>query len=624
MRFRGHIKEGGRGTACALAGRARPWGWDGLGTLLVLGLMSALRRPARPTAGRWTFLFVMLASTVVSWGTAHADPPAPASAWAVPDSAELKKLSGRLAPVDITADITRLPANERAALVRILRAAQLMDALFLRQVWAGNDTLLVQLARDTTPLGRERLHAFWQNKGPWLRLDGDRAFLPDVGEKPAAGTFYPAGATKEDVQAWMKALPASSRASAGGFFTTIRRGPDGHFVIVPYSVEYQTELARVATLLRDAAGRTEQPTLRRFLEARAAALLTNDYYPSDVAWMQLDASIEPTLGPYEVYEDGWFSAKAAFEAFVTLRDDAETDKLARFAHELQDLEDHLPIDARLRNPKLGAFAPIRVVNELFCAGDANRGVQTAAFNLPNDEKIEREMGTKRVMLKNVQEAKFRVVLLPIANVALAAADRKNVRFDAFFAHILMHELMHGLGPHEVASAAPGAAPNHDATVRAALQETYGAIEEAKADISGLWALGFLIDKGVLERGFERAAYTTFLASAFRSIRFGLKEAHGRGVALQLNTLLDAGAIGVAKDGTFSIDVIKMKDAVRALTAELMTLQAAGDHAQAVELLRTRTQIRPAVQRVLDRLVHVPIDIEPRFSTAERLLSESGR
>ena len=548
----------------------------------------------------------------------------------VPDAPALRRLSARLVPVELTADVARLPASERAALVPLVRAAQIMDALFLRQVWAGNETLLAQLARDATPLGRERLHAFWQNKGPWLRLDNERPFMPGVGDKPAAGTFYPADATKPDVQAWMKDLPPSTRASASGFFTTIRRGPDGRFLIIPYSVEYQGELTRVAALLRDAAARTAQPTLRRFLETRAAALLSNDYYASDVAWMQLDASVEPTIGPYEVYEDGWFSAKAAFEAFVTVRDDAETAKLSRFAGELQDLEDHLPIDPGLRNPRLGRLAPIRVVNSIFCAGDANRGVQTAAFNLPNDEAIEREMGTKRVMLKNVQEAKFRVVLLPIAKVALSAGDSKDVRFDAFFSHILMHELMHGLGPHDVtatpaaanAGAATGGARAH-ATVRAALQETYGAVEEAKADIAGLWALGFLIDKGVLDRGFERAAYTTYLASAFRSIRFGLGEAHGRGVALQLNTLLDAGAVIVARDGTFSVDVTRMKDAVRALTAELMTLQAAGDHARAVELLRTRALIRPSVQQVLDRLTHVPYDIEPRFTTAGQLLAEPG-
>jgi len=216
-----------------------------------------------------------------------------------------------------------------------------------------------------------------------------------------------------------------------------------------------------------------------------------------------------------------------------------------------------------------------------------------------------------VMLKNVQEAKFRAVLMPIARLALATADRAHVQFDAFFTFILMHELMHGLGPHEVAG-------SHVAS-RAALQETYGAIEEAKADISGLWALGYLIDKGVLPRDFERAAYTTFLAQVCRAIRYGLKEAHGRGTALQLNTLLDAGAVEIGKDGTFGVDVVKMKGAVRALTAELMGIEAAGDHARAAEMLKTRAVVRPAVQRVLDRLAGVPVDIEPRFVSAAKLL-----
>jgi len=548
----------------------------------------------------------------------HAIRNAAAEPHAVADTAALKRLVARLAPVDLTANVDGLPANEREALALILRAAQIMDPLFRRQVWAGNETLLTELVRDrdVSPLGRERLHAFFQNQGPWLRLDEERPFLPGVGAKPPAANFYPADASKADVEQWMKGLPAADRAAAGGFFTAIRRGVDGRFIIVPYSVEYQGELARAAALLREAAARTTQPTLKRFLDTRAAALLSNDYYASDVAWMQLDASIEPTIGPYEVYEDGWFSAKAAFEAFVALRDDAETQKLARFARELQELEDHLPIDAKLRNQKIGKLAPIRVVNSIYCSGDANRGVQTAAFNLPNDEKIEKEMGTKRVMLKNVQEAKFRVVLGPIARVAIAAADRKFVQFDAFFTHMLMHELMHGLGPHEVAAT--------HVTTRAALQETYGAIEEAKADISGLWALGYLIDKGVLAKGSERTAYTTFVASAFRSIRFGLKEAHGRGIALQLNTLLDAGAVVVGKDGTFSVDVAKMKDAVRALTAELMGIEAAGDHARASEALEKRALLRPEVRRVLDKLSGVPVDIEVRFVTAQKILGESGR
>jgi hypothetical protein len=533
---------------------------------------------------------------------------------AMPDAAALSKASARLAPVDLAVDIGALPAGERAALAEIVAAAKIMDALFLRQVWAGNDTVVLDLAPDRSPLGQARLHAFLQNKGPWLRLDGDRPFLPGVGPKPVAGNFYPADASKADVERWMHALPAPARAAAEGFFTTIRRAPDGKLQAIPYSVEYQGELARAAALLRAAARLTEQPTLRAFLESRAAAFLSNDYYASDIAWMKLDASIEPTIGPYEVYEDGWFSAKAAFEAFVCVRDDAETAKLAKLAGELQELENNLPIDAKLRNPKLGATAPIRVVNQLFGAGDANKTVQTAAFNLPNDERIVKEVGSKRTMLKNVQRAKFDRVLVPISRIALAPRDRSAVSFDAFFTHILMHELMHGLGPHQTSGPA-----GKTTTVRAALQQSYGALEEAKADVAGLWALQHLIDKGVLDRGLERTIYVTSLASAFRTLRFG-GDAHAVGMALQINTFLDAGALRVAKDGTFSVDPTKVKEAVRALTADIMNVQAAGDGAKAAEMLRAHAAIRPEVKAVLDRLGKVPIDVEPRFVTAEKLLA----
>jgi hypothetical protein len=381
---------------------------------------------------------------------------------------------------------------------------------------------------------------------------------------------------------------------------------------VPYSLEYQGELAKAAALLREAATATVQPSLKRFLDTRATAFISNDYYESDVAWMELDASIDPTIGPYEVYEDAWFHYKAAFEAYITVRDQAETEKLARFSSELQDIENHLPIDPALRNPKLGAMAPIRVVNEIFAAGDGNRGVQTAAYNLPNDERIVREKGTKRVMLKNVQEAKFRLTLMPISKVALAAADQAGVSFDAFFTHILMHELMHGLGPHNIRL------QGRDTTVRQELKDTYSIIEEAKADISGLWALQYLLDKGSLPKTLQDTMYTTFLASTFRSVRFGLNEAHGRGVAIQLHRLLEAGAVRVAGDGTFSIDPAKIRETVTALTRELLMLEAAGDYAHAKELIERAGELRPEVRKVLDRLADVPVDIEPRFPTAIEL------
>jgi hypothetical protein len=543
---------------------------------------------------------VFLAALALPCAAAAAEGPA------VPSLAGLQAKTARFAPVPLGAAVAKLPPHEQQALALLVEAARIMDVLFLRQVSAGNPPLLMSLARDESALGRARLKYLLLNKGPWSRLDEDEPFVAGVGPKPEGANFYPEDATKAEVEAWLNGLPAAEKAAAQGFFTTIRRGPDGAFRAVPYSSEYQDELARAARLLREAAALTTEPTLKNFLQKRAAAFLSNDYFESDVAWMELDGAIEPTIGPYEVYEDKWFGYKAAFEAYITLRDEAESAKLARLGAELQGLEDTLPIEPALRNPKLGALSPIRVVDIVYGAGDANAGVNTAAFNLPNDERVVQQKGSKRTMLKNVQEAKFQKVLLPIAAVALPPAARKDVSFEAFFTHILMHELMHGLGPSSL---------NLDGratTVRQELQEFGSALEEAKADVSGLWALQQLVDKGVLDKSLERTMYTTFLASTFRSIRFGLNEAHGRGVALQLNSFLDAGAFVVLPDGTFRVDPAKIKAAARDLTARIMTIQARGDKKAAGELLATMAVIRPPVKRVLDRLRAVPVDIDPRY------------
>ena len=554
--------------------------------------------------------------------------PVPASS---PSLADLRAMTARFAPAEIGADVTALPEGERRALAKLVEAAKLMDSLFLRQVWAGNDAMLQDLAHAAVTRGpaaadarqaeaEARLHYFLINKGPWSRLDHNKVFIPGAPAKPESGNFYPDGADKAAVQAWFDTLTGEARASATGFFTTIRRAPGAAkpgagatpFTAVPYSIEYQSELGRAAMLLREAAELTGQPTLKRFLTSRADAFLTNDYYASDVAWMELDASIEPTIGPYEVYEDEWFNQKAAFEAFITVRDEAESKRLQAFSAHLQELENALPIDPKYRNPQLGSMAPIRVVNVVFTAGDGNRGVQTAAYNLPNDERVVKEKGTKRVMLKNMQDAKFNRVLVPISKVALSAPDQRNLSFDAFFTHILMHELMHGLGPHNISVG------GRDTTVRQELKDTYSAIEEAKADISGLWALQQLADRKLVDAAIAKTMYTTFLASAFRSIRFGINEAHGRGIAVQLNYLLDAGAFKVMPGGTFAVDDSKIVEAVTALTREIMTLQAEGSYSKAQALIERLGTVRPSVQKVLDRLATVPVDIEPRFTTADRL------
>ncbi|MBN2358183.1 MAG: hypothetical protein JXR83_01935, partial [Deltaproteobacteria bacterium] len=442
----------------------------------------------------------------------------------LPSADELKKLHAQFAPVELKVDLGKLPAGEKEAIKKMIAAAKLMDALFLRQVWAGNPALLVDLMRDTSPVGQARLACFMLFKGPWDRLNHNRPFVPGVGPKPPQANFYPAGSSKADIETWMNKLAAGERAKATSFFTTVRRGAGKTILTVPYSVEYQGELAEAARLLREAAAATQQPTLKAFLEKRADSFIHNEYYDSDVAWMELDSSIEPTIGPYEVYEDEWFNYKAAFEAFISLRDDAETKKLKKFGDSLQELENNLPIDPKWRNSQLGEMAPIRVVNEVYAAGDADAGVKTAAFNLPNDEQILAEKGSKRVMLKNVQEAKFQKVLLPIAKVALSSKDQKKVSFDAFFTHILMHELMHGLGPHETKTSAK------QTTVREALKDAYSAIEEAKADVSGLWAMNYLAGKGVVDEKTRKSMFQTYLASMFRSLRFGITESHAKGVA----------------------------------------------------------------------------------------------
>jgi len=540
----------------------------------------------------------------------------PAGDQAMPDANSLERMTARFAPTEITADLSRLPASERQVLARLVEAAKVIDGLFLRQAWAGNEAMLVELARDPSAEGRARLRYFLINKGPWSRLDHNQPFVPGAPRaKPAGANYYPDDASKAEIEKWIQTLAPGDRERASGFFSVIRRSGTG-FVQVPYNVEYQPELTRAAAYLRDAARLTTEPTLKTFLNRRADAFLSNDYYDSDVAWMELKGVVEPTIGPYEVYEDELLNFKAAFEAYVTVQDDAETAKLQRFAGELQDIENNLPIEPRHRNPKLGALAPIAVVNEIYAAGDGNRAVQTAAFNLPNDERVVGEKGTKRVMLKNVQDAKFAKTLKPISDVILGPGDRGDLAFEAFFTHIVMHELMHGLGPHSITVG------GRQTTVRQQLKETYSFLEEAKADISGLFAIQHLIDKGVLPRDMERSLYTTYLASAFRSIRFGVTEAHGKGVALQLNYLLDQGGFVAKPDGTFGVNAGRIKEGVTNLTRDIMTIQADGDYEKANALGERLGVVRSDIQKALDKLLQVPVDIEPVFRTATQLSSEN--
>lgn len=519
----------------------------------------------------------------------------------------------RFAPTEITADMSQLSEGDRKALAKIIEAAKLLDPLFRRQVWAGNDDLLKKLEADTSPEGKAKLHYFRINVGPWSRLDKNEAFIEGVPhEKPKTANYYPNDMTKEEFESWVKTLPEAEQKRATGFFSVVRRDANKKLKLVPYSEEYREFLEPAAKLLREAAELTTNATLKNFLTKRADAFKSDDYYASDVAWMELDAPIDVTFGPYETYEDELFSYKAAFEAYVTLRDEAESEKLKKFSGWLQELENNLPFDPKYRNPKLGAGSPIRVVDVVFNSGEGNRGVQTAAYNLPNDERVVKEKGSKRVMLKNVQEAKFKQTLIPISKVVLESGQQADVDFESFFTHILAHELMHGLGPQVIKVA------GKESSVRQQLKDLYSAIEEAKADITGLWALQYLIDQNKVDKKMERTLYTTFLASVFRSVRFGITEAHGKGVALQFNYLLDEGAFKVNEaNGTFSVDPAKIKDAVRKLTGEILTIEAEGSYDKAKSLLDKYAVIRPAMQKALEKLTDVPVDIEPNFPLARQ-------
>jgi hypothetical protein len=529
-----------------------------------------------------------------------------AAAAVMPDLNQLTQMSARFAPVTLKYDAAALSPGDRKALPKLVEAARVLNHLFLDQVWSGNRELYAKLLQDTTPLGKARLHYFWLNKGPWSDLDDHAAFVPGVpARKPAGANFYPPDMTRQEFEAWVKALPDPAREQAMGFFTVIRRNPDKQLSLVPYSKEYAADLRKAAGLLREAAALTGNASLRKFLSLRADAFLSNDYYASDLAWMDLDAPLDITIGPYETYNDELFGYKAGFEAYIAIRDEAETNKLKTVAAHLQEVENNLPLDARYRNSKLGALAPIRVVNEVYAAGDGAHGVRTAAFNLPNDERVISQKGSARIMLKNIQEAKFASTLIPIAARVLAPGAREDLSFNYFFTHILAHELSHGIGPHQIQVAGRATTPRQE------LKELYSAIEEAKADITGLFMLEYLFDHKLMDGPkYERPLYTTYLASAFRSVRFGVTEAHGKGMALQFNYLLDKGAFTVHADGTFAVDVPKMKSAVRDLTHDLLTIEAEGNYTAAKRMLDTLAVIRPSMQRALDGLKDLPTDIDP--------------
>ncbi|CAI0420986.1 unnamed protein product, partial [Linum tenue] len=529
------------------------------------------------------------------------------------------------------------------------------------QVWESNPALRdwLNVNADASEVEKSKWKYYMINKGPWSCLDENQAFLttkdsavrliPEATKtvsgwkgleykaafptlKPPGANFYPPDMDKMEFELWKNKL--SQQDDATSFFTVIKRHSEGfsssdHTIsktshladtgdlfTVPYSTEYKYFLTKAAELLHKAGDLASSPSLKRLLHSKADAFLSNDYYDSDIAWMELDSKLDVTIGPYETYEDSIFGYKATFEAFVGIRDDKATAQLKMFGENLQVLEQNLPMDNAYKSQDIHV-APIRVIRLLYNAGDV-KGPQTVAFNLPNDERIVKDRGTSMVMLKNVSEAKFKHILRPIADACISAGQNKLVDFDSFFTHTICHECCHGIGPHTITLP-----DGKKSTVRKELQELHSALEEAKADIVGLWALKFLIRQGLLPRSLEESMYVSFLAGCFRSVRFGLEEAHGKGEAVQFNWMFEKGAFVLHPNETFSVDFTKVDDAVESLSREILTIQAKGDKGAASLLLQKYCKLTPPLKLALQKLenIQVPVDIAPTFPLAAEILQQ---
>jgi len=526
---------------------------------------------------------------------------------------EVKQQVEKFAPVELACDLSGLPPSEKKALAKLARAAQVIDELFLIQVDPQNPKLREELLPLAGTAEQPYLDLFTIMFGPWNRIDHDRPFLNTAAKPPGAG-FYPMDMSKEEFERRLEGQPQDKPAFENSF-TVIRR-VKGELVAMPYHLAYQPLVGQLAQLLEEAADETMNPTLEKFLRLRSKALLDDDYYASDMAWMDLNGPIEIVIGPYEVYEDNLFNYKASYEAFLCIVDRAESQKLDAIADHLLDMEKNLPIDDRYKNFNRGASSPIKVVQEVFAAGDTKSGVQTAAFNLPNDERVREAKGSKKVMLKNVMRAKFDKCWVPIANSVLAPRPLSLVTFDAYFNEVLMHEVSHGLGPGMVTLA------NGERTdVAKLLKERYSVIEECKADVLGVINVQFLMSKGVFPAEMESSLYATYLGGMLRSIRFGISEAHGGGVAVQFNYCMEKGAFKVDADGKLDMVDDKVLPTLKSLAAELLTIEATGDYQRGKEFVDRYRVVTPAMQASIDRLTQVPVDIWPSYPVIRELGAE---
>jgi hypothetical protein len=528
----------------------------------------------------------------------------------IKDSNMLDAKIAQYVKTEVKYDENLLDENQKVVVQKIYEAAKLIDEIFLDQVYSKNFEIRNELLKSSNPDDKKKLEYFNINFGPFDRLDHEKPFI-GTAEKPLGANFYPEDLTKDEFNNWIKNHPEDEKSFTSEF-TVIRRNED-KLIAIPYSEFYKDKLSLISKLLNEASEYANNESLKNYLKLRAKAFETNDYYESDMAWMDLnDHTIEVVIGPYEVYEDAMFNYKASFECFLTLVDPEETQKLKTFANYLNEMEANLPISDEHKNFNRGSDSPIMVVQEVFGAGDTKAGVQTLAFNLPNDERVRKAKGSKKVMLKNLHEAKYEKLLKPIAEIVLDPEQLKYVTFDGFFTHTLMHEMSHGVGPGFIK------VNGKETEVKKELKETYSTLEECKADILGMFNNKLMIDKGVLPASFENEMWVTFLAGSFRSVRFGINEAHGGGNAIIYNYLLENGAYEFdAKTQKVKVNFEKIYPILNDLAHKVLMIQALGDYQAALNLKAKYVVQSESMKILVDKLSILPVDIKPEFEIEKK-------
>ena len=491
--------------------------------------------------------------------------------------------------VKLTTDVSTLSENQRKMIPSLIKVAKIMDGLFWKQAYGDKEEFLKGISDENT---RQFANI---NYGPWDRLDGNKPFVDGVGEKPLGANYYPTDMTKEEFE-------SSELEGKNSLYTLIRRDSTGQLISVPFHVAFKGELAEAAELLLGASYYADNEQLKNHLMFRAEALITGEFFKSDMAWMDMtENQIDIICGPIETYEDQLFGNKASYEAYVLVKDMEWSERLAKYASMLPELQMNLPVDEKYKAEKPGTDSQLAAFDVIYYAGDCNAGSKTIAVNLPNDEKIQLEKGTRRSQLKNAMQAKFDKILLPIAAELIDESQRDYINFDAFFANTMFHEVAHGLG---IKNTLDG-----KGTVREALKEHASALEEGKADILGLYMITQLHAKGEIE-GDLKSYYTTFMASIFRSIRFGTSSAHGKANMIRFNFFKDEGVFMRSEAGIYKIDYDKMNDAMNALSAKILQLQGDGDYEGVAKLVAEETVIKVDLQSDLERLsdLGIPVDV----------------